>query len=108
MTAKRMSDENYAIAESYVNGIGALHQSPPFSVGDSGIVYDEGGLEFALPYGGGAEGFANAAFIVRACNAHASLLAALITVRDYWAGGDAPEEITRQIHDAINQAEAKS
>ena len=36
-----------------------------------------------------------------------ALLEALITVRDYWAGGDAPEEITRQIHAAINQAEGK-
>ena len=37
-----------------------------------------------------------------------ALLDALITVRDYWTGGDAPEEITRQINDAINQAKGKS
>ena len=32
---------------------------------------------------------------------NAELVRALITVRDFWAGGDAPDEITSQIHAAI-------
>lgn len=86
------------------------HTPGPWTADSDGRIVSESALEWSgtlnmtrrayVASTGGAAFDANARLIASA----PALLAALEQVHDFWAGGDAPEELENAIHAAIAQA----